>query len=647
MGNVFLNLFNISITASWITLAVIILRFALKKAPKWINCALWAVVALRLVMPFSLESVFSLVPSTQTIAPPHSVSQTAPDIETGINFIDAPLNEYIDTNFVASVETTAEKMSFDGVMDIVGIVWAVGVVVMLAYGLISYLHLKHKVRISLPCGENVYCCDDIASPFILGVFRPRIYLPPDISEEETDYVILHEKAHLKRKDHLTKPFGFILLSVYWFNPIIWLAYLLLCRDIELACDEKAIKDMDGKAKKGYSEALLSLSVGRSALAACPLAFGEVSIRDRIKSIVNYKKPAFWTVIVAVVLCVVFAVCFLTNPKTDKDPQNSSSLSGSEQGDVSSLISSETAQTETSSEANSSQPTSRPSSLSDSVISNPFEGSSSQMPTHELSEDEKQKAYQLIKRFKQADISLLRYYNDEITGCTGFRPEKVKDVTAIRTVTDKQEIKSLVNAMRLDTWYPREQTIMNQARWAIYIDEDFKIGLMGGRQLRIETKDESYCFEAPVDVVSVLIRDCELIENADEQTAAGLIETIKQKEVSVLRYYEKSIYNPLIFHPHDEFEGAQYFRYITDSEKIDQFIDLLRLDEWKTGNMRLTDSPLYHVYFDEETYISIEDPSDDHYWVSIHTKDASAWYIVPREVYWELKEDIRARLYPRR
>lgn len=320
-----------------------------------------------------------------------------------------------------------------------------------------------------------------------------------------------------------------------------------------------------------------------------------------------------------------------------------SFFAAEQGNNSSLVTSESAQTETSSEAASSDP----SSSSRPGLENSSSDYSSQMWTHELPEAEKQKAYQLIKRFKQADISLLRYYNSDITDCTGFRPEKVKNITAIKTVTDKQEMKNFVNSLNLDAWYPREQTIMNQARWAVYIDEDFKIGLMGGRQLRLATKDESYCFEAPVDVVSVLIRDCELVKNPDEQTASSLIEQLKQKEVSVLRYYEKSIYNPLIFHPHNEFEGAQYFRYVTDSEKIDQFIDLLRLDEWKTGNMRMTDSPLYHVYFDEDTYISVEDPSDDHYWVSIHTKDVSARYIVPREAYWELKDNIRVRLYPQR
>ncbi len=329
-----------------------------------------------------------------------------------------------------------------------------------------------------------------------------------------------------------------------------------------------------------------------------------------------------------------------------------SFSLGEQGDVSSLVTSESAQTETSSEAASSEPSSRPSSLSDSVISNPFEGSSSMTASErlELSAEDKQKAYQLIERLKQKDISLLRYYN-EITSsgvCDGkFDTQALKDATVIKTVTDKQQIKSFVNALSLDTWYPREQSIKTWPHWAVYIDEDFRIGIIGGRELRLVTKDESYCFEVPANVLGALQLDCMLIKNPDEQTASSLIEQLKQKEVSVLRYYEKSIYNPLIFHPHNEFEGAQYFRYVTDSEKIDQFIDLLRLDEWKTGNMRMTDSPLYHVYFDEDTYISVEDPSDDHFWVSIHSKEVSARYIVPREVYWELKDNIRARLYPRR
>ncbi len=326
-----------------------------------------------------------------------------------------------------------------------------------------------------------------------------------------------------------------------------------------------------------------------------------------------------------------------------------SLAENEQGDLSSVVTSESAQSEISSEPASSEPSSRLSSLSNSVISNPFASSSSMTYSEmrELDADEKQKAYQLIKRFKQADISLLRYYSDEITDCTGFMPEKVKDITAIKTVTDKQQINSFVNSLRLDTWYPCKQTIKTWAHWAIYIDEDFKIGLMGGTQLRLETKDESYCFEVPVEVASVLIRDCQLVKNPDEQTTARLIEELKQKKVSVLRYYEKSINNPLIFYPLDEFEGSQYFGYVTDSEKIEQFMELLRFDEWKSGDMRLNGGPIYHVYFDEDTYLSVEGSSDDYYWVSLHTKEVSARYIVPRDVWRELEEHIRAQIYPKR
>lgn len=515
MGNVFLNLFNISIIASWITLAVVILRLALKKAPKWITCALWAVVALRLVMPVSLESIFSLVPSAQTITPPHSVSQSAPDIETGINFIDAPLNEYIDTNFVASAEETAEKLSFDSIMDIVGIVWVVGVVVMLAYGLISYLRLKYKVRISIPCRENIYFCDRIGSPFILGIFRPRIYLPPDISAEQMDYVVVHENAHLKRKDHLTKPLGFILMSVYWFNPIIWLAYVLLCRDIELACDEKSIKDMDGKSKKGYSEALLSLSVGRSAIAACPLAFGEVSIKDRIKSIVNYKKPAFWTVIVAVVLCVVFAVCFLTNPKTEKDPQNSSSLSGSEQGNVSSLVTSEKAQAETS-------------SISTSSLSSSQTMSATASEDDGLTSEYKQKARQTIEAVKQKNISTLRYYSSYETpgiATTQYRPfENVKNSPTTKIETDKEKIKQIIKELRLYEWVADICTLKGLPKASIYLDEDVYMDLEGqsGENCWISIclgKGKGATFLAPRDVYSKLENDCGAQTEASNEPAS--------------------------------------------------------------------------------------------------------------------------------
>ncbi len=633
MGNVFLNLFNISITASWITLAVVILRLALKKAPKWITCALWAVVALRLVMPFSLESVFSLIPSTQTLAPPHSVSQTAPDIETGINFIDAPLNEYIDTNFVASAEETAERLSFDSVMDIVGVVWAVGVVVMLAYGFISYLRLKYKVRISIPCRENIYFCDRIGSPFILGIFRPRIYLPPDISKEETDYVILHEKAHLKRKDHLTKPFGFILMSVYWFNPIIWLAYVLLCRDIELACDEKAIKDMDGKFKKGYSEALLSLSVGRSVVAACPLAFGEISIKDRIKSIVNYKKPAFWTVVVAVVVCIVFAVCFLTNPKTDKEPQNSSSLSGSEQGDVSSLVTSETAQTETSSDLFSS-------SLSNSSLFSSQTMSATATEDDGLTPEYKQKARQTIEAVKQKNISTIRYYSgDEVReiATTQYRPfEKVKNSPTAKIETDKEKIKQIIKELRLDEWVPDICTLRGLPQASIYLDEDVYIDLEGqsGGNCWISINLGNLngaTFLAPRDVYSKLEDDCR-VKIASAQLAERIVETMKGRKYSEIKFYDvrgkvkTSGYCPL-----EQLSSVEPTKTLTNSSEIESFRESLRLNEWKPYGKKTEQEPKFYIYFNG-MQLSLEMQTEEVSVVSTNSESTTAYFSIPKDVY---------------
>lgn len=308
MNDIFLDVVNLSITASWVVLVVVLIRFALKKAPKWINCILWAVVGLRLVMPFSVESILSLIPSTEIISMP--AYTTVPDINTGIQPVDNTVNEYISTYYHSTLD---KGIDFSDILYVLGVVWIIGIVTMLAYAVISYVRLYNKVRVSIVYKDNIYHCDAIDSPFILGIIKPKIYLPSGIEEQQADYVIKHEKAHLKRKDHWWKPLGFLLLSVYWFNPVMWLAYILLCRDIELACDEKAVKDMDNTDRKGYSHALVSCSVQRRTVMACPLAFGEVGVKNRIKSVLNYKKPAFWVIIVAVIICAVVSVCFLTNP----------------------------------------------------------------------------------------------------------------------------------------------------------------------------------------------------------------------------------------------------------------------------------------------------------------------------------------------
>ncbi|MBO5463862.1 MAG: hypothetical protein J6A49_11185 [Clostridia bacterium] len=315
MANFFIDLFNMSITASYLVLAVVIARALLKKAPKWITCLLWAMVGFRLICPFTIESALSLIPGTQTITANETSVIKPFTVQSGITGIDTSVNEFLGDKYAEGV--TVPTNTFADVTTVLSVIWLVGLICMLIYGFISYIRLRKRVGVSLLFKDNIYYCDNIDTPFILGFFKPKIYVPSGISEEQTGYITLHEKAHLKRKDHFWKPLGFLLLSVYWFNPVMWVAYILLCRDIESACDEKVIKNMDNSEKKNYSETLVSCSVQRRMVMACPLAFGEVGVKQRIKSVLNYKKPAFWIIILAFVLFTVVAVCFITNPVNTK------------------------------------------------------------------------------------------------------------------------------------------------------------------------------------------------------------------------------------------------------------------------------------------------------------------------------------------
>ncbi len=315
MSEVFLKLLNMSITASWLILAVIIIRPLLKKAPKWINCALWALVALRLVCPFSFESALSLIPSSETV--PYDIAmQNAPTIETGISSVNQVINPVITDSFTPDPLNSANPLQI--LIPVASIVWLMGMVLLLLYALISYLRLKKSVGASIVLKDDIMVCDEVKSPFILGIIKPVVYVPSSMTGETLSCVLNHEMAHIRRRDHWWKPLGFLLLSVYWFNPLCWLAYILLCRDIEMACDEKVIRDMDRDEKAAYSQALLNCNFPRKKIAACPLAFGEISVKDRVKSVLNYKKPAFWIIMVAVIACVAVAVCFMTNPK-DNEP----------------------------------------------------------------------------------------------------------------------------------------------------------------------------------------------------------------------------------------------------------------------------------------------------------------------------------------
>ena len=316
MAAVFLKLLNLSISASWLVLAVLVLRLISKRSPKWVNVLLWGIVALRLVLPFSIESALSLIPSAETVSPAAVQFDPAPTITSGVSVIDNAVNPSLSEHF--SAVPTASVNPLYVWTEIAGWVWLIGLGAMLLYALVSYLRLRRRVSVSLPIRDRIYLCDAISSPFILGVVKPHIYLPSGLDEVQRQNVLAHERAHLARRDHWWKPLGFALLAVYWFNPVLWLAYTLLCRDIELACDEKVIRDMDVAAKKAYSIALLSCSTHRNQISACPLAFGEVGVKERVRNALHYKKPAFWVVAASVAVCVVVAVCFLTDPPTDTD-----------------------------------------------------------------------------------------------------------------------------------------------------------------------------------------------------------------------------------------------------------------------------------------------------------------------------------------
>lgn len=316
MAAVFLKLLNLSISASWLVLAVLVLRLVSKRSPKWMNVLLWGIVALRLMLPFSIESALSLIPSAETLSPEVVRFDPAPTITSGVSVIDNAVNPPLSEHF--SAVPTASVNPLYVWTEIAGWVWLIGLGAMLLYALVSYLRLRRRVSVSLPVQDHIYLCDAISSPFILGVVKPHIYLPSGLDEVQRQNVLAHEQAHLARRDHWWKPLGFALLAVYWFNPVLWLAYALLCRDIELACDERVIRTMDESAVKTYSTVLLACSMPRKAVITCPLAFGEVGVKERVKNALHYKKPAFWVVAASVAVCIVVAVCFLTNPPTDTD-----------------------------------------------------------------------------------------------------------------------------------------------------------------------------------------------------------------------------------------------------------------------------------------------------------------------------------------
>lgn len=300
--SLFWQVVRLSLTAGWMILVLLALRPLLKKAPRRFSCLLWGLVAVRLALPFSFESRVSMVP--QAAAAPQKIAQT---LNPGqMNWVSPAA---LAANPLPAAEASAPAFS---PASLIPLAWGLGIAAMLLYAAVSYFRLSRQVRLSAPAGKRVYRCDTISTPFILGIVNPKIYLPSDLDERTAVSVLAHEQAHLRRGDHLWKPLGYVLLSIYWFNPLCWVAYFLFCRDVEQACDEAVIEHMDTQQKKDYSTALLACAAPNR-VQVCPLAFAEVGVKQRIAGVLNYRKPKFWVVALAALLCVSLTAGLLTDP----------------------------------------------------------------------------------------------------------------------------------------------------------------------------------------------------------------------------------------------------------------------------------------------------------------------------------------------
>ena len=339
MSRIFSGVLQMSIAAAWMIPVVMVLRLLLKRAPKWVNLVLWGLVGLRLVCPFVPESRFSLMPKLpilsgylygNMIGNPAGNAFRADTLQTGTNFSNNISQAALDGSMGAAGSGMGGVFGITGsgirafgtgvwriperLLSAFSILWLTGVILFTGYAVYSYVRVRRQVAEAMWLRENLWICDEVKSPFILGLHKPKIYLSSSMDEAQYPYVIAHEQAHLKRGDQWWKPLGFLILAIHWFHPFVWVAYLLFCNDLELACDESAVKKLNAQERKDYSYALLSSSMQRRLVTVCPLAFGEVGVKKRVKEILNYKKPTFWVVLAAVAVCVIVAVCFLTNPK---------------------------------------------------------------------------------------------------------------------------------------------------------------------------------------------------------------------------------------------------------------------------------------------------------------------------------------------
>ncbi|MDF2674351.1 MAG: antirepressor regulating drug resistance protein [Clostridiales bacterium] len=355
LKDLFLNVLNMSITASYVILFVLLARLFLKKVPKIFSYSLWAVVLFRLVCPFSFSSVFSffslLKRSGMEFIPGDFSLFTNPQGNGGTYVIPkqstsslTDVNQIISGNPIA-ITNLKEKALF-----IISLIWALGLLSLIIYSIVSYVLLKRKINTAMPLDSKVYECENITSPFVLGIIKPMIYLPMALQENQRDYIIKHEEIHIKRLDYLVKPFAFLVLCIHWLNPLVWISFLLMNKDMEMSCDEHVLKEMGMDIKKAYSSSLLSLAVDRKIIGASPLAFGESNTKSRIKNVLNYRKPAFWVVVLGVLVICIISVGLMANPRKDtaefvgvkieeKKPEISSEIAAIVEDSLTSIMSS--------------------------------------------------------------------------------------------------------------------------------------------------------------------------------------------------------------------------------------------------------------------------------------------------------------------
>jgi beta-lactamase regulating signal transducer with metallopeptidase domain len=320
MSELFLTVLNMSLTASYVILFVIIVRLLLKKAPKFISYVLWGVVAFRLIIPFSFESMFSLIPRNANAVPiPHDIIyQQTPQINSRIEAVDPFVSQSLPAPTAG-----ASANPFQIYVEIGAYIWVFGIIALLVYSLVSILILKRQLKSAQLIEKNIFQVHNLQTPFVLGLVRPKIYLPVGLSKEEQNYILIHEQTHIHRKDHIIKIIAFLIVSIHWFNPLVWIAFVLMSTDMELSCDERVLKVMDEDIKKPYANTLLSLATGRHILNGSPLAFGEGNVKGRIKNVLNYRKPGFWIIFFSIIIVAAVAIGLAANPKSSASFNGSS------------------------------------------------------------------------------------------------------------------------------------------------------------------------------------------------------------------------------------------------------------------------------------------------------------------------------------